>query len=132
MKILSFALLFSSLFYFASCSEADNVPNESEKSENTENLETNSPIIIDSESQSSSALNPAHGEPGHRCEIAVGAPLNSEPTNQPNMPTEIHPELISPQPFAPTTEKVQVAKGMNPPHGEPGHVCEIAVGAPLN
>src|SRR5688572_26116259 len=26
-------------------------------------------------------LNPKHGEPGHRCEIAVGAPLNSEDNN---------------------------------------------------
>src|SRR5690606_31144410 len=24
------------------------------------------------------------------------------------------------------------APGMNPPHGEPGHRCDIAVGAPLN
>jgi len=29
---------------------------------------------------SSTALNPKHGEPGHRCDIAVGAPLNSKPT----------------------------------------------------
>jgi hypothetical protein len=25
------------------------------------------------------ALNPEHGKPGHRCDIAVGAPLNSKP-----------------------------------------------------
>ena len=25
------------------------------------------------------ALNPAHGMPGHRCDISVGAPLNSPP-----------------------------------------------------
>jgi len=24
-------------------------------------------------------MNPPHGQPGHRCEIAVGAPLNSQP-----------------------------------------------------
>lgn len=24
-------------------------------------------------------MNPAHGQPGHRCDIAVGAPLNSKP-----------------------------------------------------
>jgi len=29
------------------------------------------------------ALNPAHGQPGHRCDIAVGAPLNSAPAAQP-------------------------------------------------
>lgn len=27
-------------------------------------------------------LNPAHGQPGHRCDIAVGAPLNSAPAQQ--------------------------------------------------
>jgi hypothetical protein len=25
-------------------------------------------------------MNPSHGQPGHRCDIAVGAPLNSKPT----------------------------------------------------
>ncbi|WP_397386122.1 hypothetical protein [Paenimyroides ceti] len=25
-------------------------------------------------------LNPPHGEPGHRCEIPVGAPLDSQPS----------------------------------------------------
>jgi hypothetical protein len=30
-------------------------------------------------SASGAKLNPAHGEPGHRCEIPVGAPLDSEP-----------------------------------------------------
>jgi len=24
-------------------------------------------------------MNPAHGQPGHRCDIAVGQPLNSKP-----------------------------------------------------
>lgn len=52
------------------------------------------------------ALNPAHGQPGHRCDIAVGQPLNSQPKPQNN------------------------AK-VNPPHGQPGHRCDLAVGAPL-
>ena len=29
--------------------------------------------------QTSVGMNPAHGQPGHRCDIAVGAPLNSAP-----------------------------------------------------
>lgn len=28
-------------------------------------------------------MNPAHGQPGHRCDIPVGAPLNSPPGNPP-------------------------------------------------
>src|SRR5688572_14008415 len=31
-------------------------------------------------------MNPPHGQPGHRCEIAVGAPLNSAPAAQPGQP----------------------------------------------
>ena len=27
-------------------------------------------------------MNPAHGQPGHRCDIPVGSPLNSTPTTQ--------------------------------------------------
>lgn len=53
------------------------------------------------------ALNPAHGQPGHRCDIAVGQPLNSQPKQETNA-------------------------NVNPPHGQPGHRCDLAVGAPLN
>ena len=31
-----------------------------------------------------------------------------------------------------TQPQTQTAPGMNPPHGQPGHRCEIPVGAPLN
>jgi hypothetical protein len=51
------------------------------------------------------SINPAHGQPGHRCDIAVGDPL----------------------PTASTTGNVTI----NPPHGQPGHRCDIAVGDPL-
>ena len=71
-------------------------------------------------------MNPPHGQPNHRCDIAVGAPLDSPAgtgkaapvTSQQNVPT---------QTTAPTT-----APGMNPPHGQPNHRCDIAVGAPLD
>ena len=73
----------------------------------------------------SGALNPAHGAPGHKCELPVGAPLNSAPT-QGNMP-QASPQM--PAPVAPTTN----ANGpkLNPEHGQPGHKCELPVGAPL-
>lgn len=83
-------------------------------------------------------MNPPHGQPGHRCEIAVGAPLNSKPvqptaTSQPvtqpvtlNAPTQAPVTANNQQP------PVKTAPGMNPPHGQPGHRCDIAVGAPLN
>jgi uncharacterized protein YvpB len=95
---------------------------------------------------SSSALNPAHGQPGHRCDIAVGAPLNSKPTTQPE--TVVQQLPLSPAteikatpivtPAAPVKTEAAApaatttAPGMNPAHGQPGHRCDIAVGAPLN
>ena len=85
---------------------------------------TPSPAPQNSERQpvaTAPGMNPPHGEPGHKCEIAVGAPLNSAPAS----PTAPVPS-ITPQPQAGTT-----APGMNPPHGEPGHDCAIPVGSPL-
>lgn len=77
-------------------------------------------------------LNPAHGQPGHRCDIAVGAPLNAAPsktTTSVNTTPAASPVSIQPAAAAPATK---TAPGMNPAHGQPGHRCDIAVGAPLN
>lgn len=76
---------------------------------------------------SSGKLNPAHGEPGHRCDIPVGSPLNSPPGN---VSTATPPVTATPVPPVAATP-VKTAPGMNPPHGEPGHDCSIAVGQPL-
>ena len=81
----------------------------------------------------SAGLNPAHGQPGHKCEIPVGAPLNSAPTtakpaNQNQVITTSAPTVTS----TASTTPVKVAAGLNPSHGQPGHRCVIAVGAPLN
>lgn len=77
-------------------------------------------------------MNPAHGQPGHRCDIAVGAPLNSAPS-QPATQTST-PSTVTPTTITPTANKTKTvtAPGMNPPHGEPGHRCDIAVGASLS
>lgn len=79
---------------------------------------------------STAGLNPAHGQPGHRCDIEVGAPLNSKPVQNnttPTITTTTNPSSVT---LPPTT--TQTAPGMNPQHGQPGHRCDIAVGAPLN
>ncbi|NEU09079.1 hypothetical protein GZH53_12205 [Flavihumibacter sp. R14] len=55
-------------------------------------------------------LNPAHGLPGHRCDLPVGAPLT------------VTQEQKTAAPAQPKT---------NPQHGMPGHRCDLAVGAPL-
>jgi len=77
-----------------------------------------------STSTNNKKLNPKHGEPGHRCDIAAGAPLDSKPVQA------AHPNTA--QPVVTQTANTKVAKGMNPPHGEANHRCDIAVGAPLN
>jgi len=72
------------------------------------------------------SLNPAHGQPGHRCDLAVGAPLtNSDGTPVP----AANPQNIQSAPVntAPAPSGLKV----NPPHGQPGHRCDIQVGAPL-
>ena len=75
-------------------------------------------------------MNPSHGQPGHRCDIPVGAPLNS-----PVAANSTTPQVVSNSGQTVTTTTMSTAKtpkGMNPPHGQPGHRCDIPVGAPLD
>ena len=86
-------------------------------------------------------MNPAHGQPGHRCEIPVGAPLNSAPASQtPAKPAPImtsgqlqnNPAVAPPSILNPSSGTTATGKGgINPAHGQPGHRCDIAVGQPL-
>jgi hypothetical protein len=93
----------------------------------------------------SGALNPAHGAPGHRCDIAVGAPLNSPAPQTAAAPTtqQVTTQQVTAQPTTTVTQQAPTStatvptvneKGqrLNPAHGMPGHKCEIEVGAPLN
>ncbi|MES2813251.1 MAG: hypothetical protein V4670_12330 [Bacteroidota bacterium] len=80
-------------------------------------------------------MNPAHGQPGHVCGIAVGAPLDSKPNTTSTSTTVQNsstPALLTPANNTANTTQVKVEPGMNPPHGQEGHVCGIAAGAPLN
>ena len=77
-------------------------------------------------------MNPEHGQPGHRCDIAVGAPLNSPPAEQPAITTTPTFNTQPAQQAPVAAPPVATAPGMNPPHGQPGHDCAVAVGAPLN
>ena len=88
-------------------------------------------------------VNPAHGLPGHRCELAVGAPLpdvGPAPATQaqvvPAAPAgQAGPTVQSiaiPPPPANSGSPISGSKKVNPAHGQPGHRCDIAVGAPLN
>lgn len=88
-------------------------------------------------------LNPPHGQPFHRCDIAVGSPLSGAPAAKPaaisqsgaptiqNVGPVNNPPVI--QPGAPTAANAGTSPPkLNPPHGQPFHRCEIPVGSPLN
>ncbi|ESU21884.1 hypothetical protein FCR2A7T_03440 [Flavobacterium cauense R2A-7] len=98
-------------------------------------------------------MNPPHGQPGHRCDIQVGAPLNgSAPVakpaaatpNQTNKTFTVSPsgnatvtkiessdiQTAPPKPVAQTTLPGMEGKP-NPAHGETGHRCDIPVGVNL-
>jgi hypothetical protein len=77
-------------------------------------------------------MNPAHGQPGHRCDLPVGAPLNSAAKTNPVTTTQVSTSPnVSVTPKATTTTTATPA-GMNPPHGQPGHRCDIPVGSSLS
>ncbi|WP_292010888.1 hypothetical protein [Chryseobacterium sp.] len=83
----------------------------------------------------SAGMNPPHGQPGHRCDIPVGQPLNQAAPVVPNNNVVPNAIQIDPNTITANTSSVQKTKtapGMNPPHGEPGHRCDIPVGQPLN
>lgn len=93
-----------------------------------------SPVTQPAVTTTAKGMNPAHGQPGHRCDISVGAPLNSAPTGvtTPSVQTTTSPNPVLPAP-ATTTPAVLANPNakVNPAHGQPGHDCAVAVGAPL-
>ena len=104
---------------------------------------TNQPATVQTAS-TPPELNPPHGQPYHRCDIPVGSPLNTpapaKPTPAVNRtgtsPTLANAaKLNNPQavnPTAPTVANATSGKPkLNPPHGQPYHRCDIAVGSPL-
>ena len=69
------------------------------------------------------AMNPAHGQPGHRCDISVGAPLNSAPNPVKNN-NQVSDVVLD--------KGGALPKGaLNPAHGQPGHRCDVKVGEAL-
>ncbi|WP_242927964.1 hypothetical protein [Pontibacter vulgaris] len=122
MKTTTSLLLSLSVFCLIGCSE--------KKPAATTTPGTAAPATtIQQPANGAVALNPAHGQPGHRCDIEVGAPLNLPP--QPRLNTA-PPALSTPPVSTPVPVQSNVAAGTNPPHGQPGHDCGIPVGAPLN
>src|SRR6187401_3166306 len=140
MKYLYSAFTFVSFIFFISCDSGSNNKEQLVAPSVSSTTDPTLPAIIDSAAafKAGVALNPQHGQPGHRCDIAVGAPLNAPAANiQPNVSatppptssattnTNIDVQKVLPQASTSST-------ALNPKHGEPGHRCDIAVGAPLN
>lgn len=98
------------------------------------NLFRENNVVTASSASVVGAVNPAHGQPNHRCDIPVGAPLNSPSSKSAATvsQTNVQPQATQTITSKMSTPKVVTAEGMNPPHGEKGHRCDIAVGAPLN
>ncbi len=69
-------------------------------------------------------VNPAHGLPGHRCDLPVGAPLNGTASATPTATSELPSTSVSPI-------RIDKKPDLNPAHGEPYHDCSIPVGAKL-
>lgn len=99
----------------------------------------------DHATETAAGMNPPHGQPGHRCDIAVGAPLNSAPA-QPTASTPANSagqgflgsesgqatQQATPQQAAPAQQTAPGMQGKpNPAHGQPGHRCDVSVGQPL-
>lgn len=68
-------------------------------------------------------INPPHGQPGHRCDVPVGAPLDGGAANK--QPVKVNPTSNTMTPAANANVTI------NPPHGQPGHRCDVKVGDPL-
>ncbi len=72
-------------------------------------------------------------QPQESSEVSVTDTISSE-NNEIEKQFEVQNQPAQQPIQAPNPVQTQVAKtapGMNPPHGQPGHRCEIAVGAPL-
>lgn len=120
-------LIFMAAPLFISCKDKESTNEQATETIEEASLEQKKQALdnvvpsnsANSNSGNTAGLNPEHGQPGHRCDIAVGAPLNGAAAT-PNA-----------TPIQANSTPVKVADGLNPAHGQPGHRCDIKVGDPL-
>ncbi|MEX2350233.1 MAG: hypothetical protein WD554_05085 [Flavobacteriaceae bacterium] len=133
ISLLSLVAVFA---VFVSCNDEkkENTSEDTSETVNEKNVET--PESTTEASNGDVALNPQHGEPGHRCDIPVGQPLDgSGQQTQTNTQTQQSPVIKNngsvPVNSNDNTQADSDAE-VNPAHGQPGHRCDIPVGAPLD
>jgi hypothetical protein len=127
---------------------ASNLLQEINNTNEIENQHTEAPALQEKKTTEAQAKpDPSHGEPEHKSDIAAGVPLNSSVTTsiaEPEKTTSAPPVTSTRQQttgrVGPTIENarklnsskpVNYAPGTsltrNPPHGQPGHRCDIPV-----
>ena len=115
-KKIATLLFISSLVLVTSCKEnTTETKADTTVEKSATEVKASTPAVADS-----LAMNPAHGQPGHRCDIPVGAPLNSASKKLNTNTNDKSSPLLNAGPGK-----------ANPAHGQPGHRCDIPVGAPL-
>tara|TARA_R110002072_G_scaffold22615_1_gene79464 strand:- start:310675 stop:311070 length:396 start_codon:yes stop_codon:yes gene_type:complete len=123
---ISIALFSMSVLFLYSCEEKTKKDNKS-TSNQTEAVTPAKKVATPAKSADGVTLNPSHGQPGHRCDIAVGAPLNSKPT-----PVRTNTQKSDVMLDNNNSSTTTLPKGTpNPAHGQPGHNCAVKVGDPL-
>ncbi|MDT0690805.1 hypothetical protein RM549_13485 [Salegentibacter sp. F188] len=120
LKNVISGLFIISLLSMVSCKDAEE--NTQPQAAQQENAVESSYLNKEESKDSEVVYNPAHGQPNHRCDLPVGAPLNQ--AKQQNTATSTSGNQ-SPVRLQSATPRI------NPPHGEPGHDCAVAVGAEL-
>lgn len=121
MKIrkLSLGIIALSLVAFTSCKDEEK--QEATPAQNQVENTTNN-------SGTTASLNPAHGQPGHRCDIPVGADLNQASGN---VQMQQSTNTVNPNVSPVRVNSSTATPAKNPPHGQPGHDCTKPVGADL-
>lgn len=121
-----------------SASDSSNVTNAQNSAPNIMNNSApvapqSNTVSVNQPKPTAPGMNPPHGQPNHRCDIPVGAPLNSKKTEAKTLKTTDNQTTTTAPIAAPQNNagSTTVAAGMNPAHGQPGHRCDIPVGAPL-
>ncbi|MCP9764009.1 hypothetical protein EGI31_13720 [Lacihabitans soyangensis] len=99
------------------------------------------PVKTAAATKGTARLNPAHGQPGHDCAIPVGAPLKNSVASAPApakavaQPIPVETKAVAAPAAAPAVAGPNFNANpnvkINPAHGQPGHDCAVAVGAPL-
>lgn len=117
LRTVNLIMLALTLSLFTSCKDEEKQPSASQTT-----TETKAKV-----NEESIKVNPAHGLPGHRCDLPVGAPLNGTPSTT-NTTTTSNTQQTS---TSVSPIRIDQTPDINPPHGEPYHDCSIPVGAKL-